>query len=157
MKKQSYTREIVVSADPSMAYRALTQEIDRWWAPQSDVISSVGDQVSFRFPPTTWTMQVSRLIPGRLIELECIEANHIYEGAPDTIREEWIGTTLIWELEEVEEQTRIGFVHQGLVPKLDCYEICEAGWDHYFVNELQQYLNKKESAASIELTGANAT
>ncbi len=157
MKTQSYSRQISVSADPSAAYRALTKDIDKWWGSTSDVISSVGDTVTIYFPPTSWTMRANRLIPGRLIELECIEANHIYEGAPETIREEWVGTTLVWEIVKVGKQTRIDFVHKGLVPLLDCYEICEAGWDHYFVNELQQYLNKKESAASIELTGADAT
>lgn len=30
--------------------------------------------------------------------------------------------------------TRLDFRHLGLVPELDCYEQCHAGWDHFLAS-----------------------
>ena len=89
-------------------------------------------------------MRVIKLVPNKRVELECIEAHHVHEGLSESIREEWMGTKLKWTIEGKGDQTRISFMHEGLVPTLNCYEICEAGWDHFFVNSLKSYLDKGE-------------
>ena len=141
MSDKSYAREITVSASPSAAYRALTEGIDRWWTETSNTLKSEGDTVTFRFEPTYWKMRVKQMVLNSLIELVCIEANHVHEGLPESIREEWFGTVLRWRIVEQGANTRIIFEHEGLVPVLECYDICEAGWDHYFVNSLKSYLD----------------
>jgi len=138
----NYTREIIVSNTPGAAYRAMTSEFDKWWTAGSTPVTAVGDMVTFRFDPTYWTMRAIKLIPDQTVELECVEAHHIHEGLSETIRKEWEGTTLKWEIQSQGENTKITFVHEGLVSSLDCYEICEMGWDHYFVNSLKNYLDK---------------
>ena len=145
MKRENlnYAREISVSVDPGVVYLALTKEIGKWWAPKSDVINKVGDIATFQFPPTFWTMKAIQLIPDTLIELECIEAYHIDDSIPHTAREEWLGTKLVWNLSTGASGTTIQFVHEGLTPQLVCYDVCEAGWDHFFVKELHAYLVSK--------------
>jgi uncharacterized protein YndB with AHSA1/START domain len=140
MADQGFKREIIVSKEPGAVYRALTKEIDKWWTISADIVSEVGDHVTFRFDPTYWTMIVQELIPERLIVLECVEANHFHEGMPLSIRDEWLGTKLRWEIAPHGEGTRITFIHEGLVPALECYEICKAGWEYFFVNSLKSYL-----------------
>jgi len=140
----SYTREIIVSNTPSAAYRALTSEFNKWWTDSSDPVTAEGDTVMFRFDPTYWTMRATKLMPDINVELECIEAHHIHEGLPASIRKEWEGTKLKWNIQQQEDNTKISFVHEGLVPSLDCYEICEMGWDHFFVNSLKNYLDGGE-------------
>lgn len=110
----SYTREIVVSVDAETAFKALTKEVGKWWAPKSDVVNEVGDVVKFQFPPTSWTMEVTQLIPDTFIELEVIEANHIDDRVPDSVRQEWLGTKLKWNIHPYEKGTKINFVHEGL-------------------------------------------
>lgn len=100
----------------------------------------VGDIVTFQFPPTYWTMHATKLVPYECVELECIEAHHIDDRLPSTILQEWKGTKLKWKIESKGNNTELTFVHKGLVPSLDCYEICEAGWDHFFVNSLKSFL-----------------
>lgn len=141
MSDKSYVREITVSASPAAAYRALTEGIDRWWTETSNTLKTESDTVTFRFEPTFWKMRVRQMVPNSLIELVCIEANHVHEGLPESIREEWFGTVLRWRIVEQAANTRIIFEHEGLVPGLECYDICEAGWDHYFVNSLKSYLD----------------
>ena len=151
MSTNSYTREIIVSNTPDAAYRALTSEFAKWWTECSGSIIAVGDEVTFRFDPTYWTMRAIRLVPNKSIELECVEAHHVHEGLPDSIRKEWEGTKLKWNIQQQRDNTKISFVHEGLVPSLDCYAICEMGWDHFFVNSLKKYLDSgKGSPGAIE-------
>jgi hypothetical protein len=142
MPSLSYSREIVVSNTPNAAFRALTVEFDKWWTASSVPISGVGDKVTFRFAPTYWTMLVTKLSADQYVELECIEAHHVHEGLPESILKEWEGTTLKWVIQPERELTKIRFVHEGLVPSLDCYGICEQGWDHFFVDGLKRYLDR---------------
>ena len=141
MTGNSYTREIIVSSTPRAAYRALTSEFDKWWTPSSSSITTVTDTVTFKFGPTYWTMRVTKLLPDEIIELECVDAHHFHEGLPASILKEWEGTKLKWEIQHQGENTKIIFVHEGLIPSLACYDICEEGWDHFFVNSLKNYLD----------------
>ena len=149
MSTNSYTREIIVSNTPDDAYRALTSEFDKWWTECSGPIIAVGDEVTFRFAPTYWTMRATKLEPNKSVELECIEAHHIHEGLPDSIRKEWEGTKLKWDIQQQGDSTKISFVHEGLVPSLDCYEICEMGWDHFIVNSLKKYLDSGKGSPGV--------
>ena len=141
ISKNSYTREIVVSNTPTAAYQALTAEFDKWWTTSCNPISSVGDTTTFRFGPTYWVMRANNLVPDNCIELECIEAHHLHDGLSSAILNEWEGTKLKWEILELGEITKIRLVHEGLLPSLNCYEICKEGWDYYFVNSLKKYLD----------------
>ena len=43
---------------------------------------------------------------------------------------EWVGTEISFELSELDsDSTAVTFRHSGLVPSLECFEQCEAGWD----------------------------
>jgi hypothetical protein len=141
MNNKNYTRDIVVTVNAAAAYRALTEEIDKWWAPTSNAISAVGDTVTIRFDPTYWTLRVNKLVQDERVEFECIEANHVVDRFPDSIREEWTGTKLIWKIQNQAGKTKISFIHEGLNPSLMCFDICEAGWNYYFVNSLKSYLD----------------
>ncbi len=149
MKNESYQRVIIVSAKPRAAYRALTEEFAEWWAPSSNDITAAGDVVTFRFEPTFWTFRVARLAPERLIELECTDANHVPEGLPETISKEWVGTKIRWTIEPHGSGSKISLIHEGLVPLLGCYGICEAGWDHFFVNSLKAHLDKSAGGNGV--------
>lgn len=84
-------------------------------------------------------MLVRELVPGHRVTWECIEQKHVDESL--STHDEWVGTKLRWEIELTATGTRVTFVHEGLVPQLECYEICEAGWDNFFLNSLKNYLD----------------
>ena len=136
-----YSNTINVFNTPEAAYQALTSHFNKWWTTGCNSISDVGDTITFRFGETYWIMRASKLIPNQLIELECIEAYHIHEGLSESIAREWEGTVLKWEIINEDDFTKISMVHQGLIPSLDCFEVCEQGWDHFFTGSLKQYLD----------------
>jgi len=137
---ESYAREIRIEGTAEAAYRALTLEFDKWWTASSQPLNAVGDTVTFRFDATYWTMRVAVLVPNETVELECVEAHHSHKGLPASIEKEWEGTRLRWDIEQQREKARISFLHEGLAPSLECYEICERGWDYFFVHSLKSYL-----------------
>ena len=52
-----------------------------------------------------------------------------------TSLDEWSGTKVSFALEPADEgQCILSFRHEGLTPKLDCYEDCEAGWEHFLTS-----------------------
>ena len=141
-----YTREIVVLSTPIKAYKALTAGFNKWWTTDCNAVSKIGDKIIFKFGPSYWVMQANKLVPEELVELECIEAHHLHDGLPSSILNEWKGSKLIWEIHKQEDKTKIVLTHEGLVPSLECYEVCEQGWDYFFVISLKQYLDTGEGS-----------
>lgn len=136
----SYSRVIVVSNTPGAAYLALTTGFDMWWTSSCNPISKPGDRITFRFGSTSWVMRANSLVIDNYVELECIEAHHVHEGLP-SILNEWEVTKLQWQIKQRGDETKIIFVHEGLVPSLDCYDVCRQGWDYFFIDSLKQYLD----------------
>lgn len=138
MSGRSYSTEILISATPESVYNAITKDIDKWWTELSNQALQVGDQLIVRFEKTTsWVMTVSEAFPNRSLVWKIAEANHDLEGI--STKDEWKGTTIKWNIEGNETGSNITFIHEGLVPALECYEICEAGWG-YFLGSLKNYL-----------------
>lgn len=137
-----YKRTLNTSASSERAYNAVTSEFGAWWTDPNATLARIGDIATFRFPPnqSTWTFRPKTLEPHKLVEHECVGANHLHEGLPDSVRTEWLGTILRFEIKATEAGSVIDFRHCGLKPSLDCYEVCSAGWEFYFMDSLRAYL-----------------
>ncbi len=137
-----FNRIITVTADSNAAYAALTTGFEHWWTRPEGTIQKPGDRVKFCFPPgvSYWTFEAVELEPGKYVELVCVEALHIHVGQPKDIETEWLGTRLIWRIRQTERGTTIAMNHVGLSPELFCFDICEAGWDHFYLGSLKAYL-----------------
>ena len=64
-------------------------------------------------------------------------------------KDEWVGTQIVWQIEESSTGSKIKFMHKGLVPMLDCYEVCKGGWG-YFLGSLKNYLETGMGTPYIE-------
>jgi uncharacterized protein YndB with AHSA1/START domain len=137
MNEESFTRNIEIAASPAQVFRALTSEVRMWWTTSADDASVVGKSATFRFDESYQTMIVKDLVPERRVVWDCVEQVHANKTL--SVHDEWVGTRLIWKIEPASRGCRLTFIHQGLVPQLECYEICEGGWDHY-VESLKSYL-----------------
>lgn len=138
-----FNRTIAVATDPKTAYAALTTGFEHWWTKPEGSFQKVGDRAKFGFPPgvSYWTFEATKLVPGKQVEALCIDALHKHEGQPKEIEAEWLGTRVIWIIEETDEGCSITMSHIGLTPDLLCFDICVAGWDHFYTDSLKSYLN----------------
>ena len=134
-----YQHSLVIAAPPAVVYAALTSAagLRGWWTQDCDISQQVGEEHYFRFGPHYKTMRIERLEPEREVHWHGTEA-HI--AMPQFKRkDEWVGTDLVFRLQaQGPGQTRLDFEHIGLLPELECYELCRQGWQHY-LGSLQQY------------------
>lgn len=136
-----YRRQTIVAQDRGEAYNVVL-DLGFWWGNAEGKFEKEGDRVRITFGKKSfWTFEAARLRPGELLELKCVEADHIHEGMPESIRKEWEGTSLVWRFSDKDGGTLIDFNHVGLNNNLACYSICEPGWDYYLVEGLGQHLD----------------
>ena len=79
-----------------------------------------GAENTFRFGPSYTVMRVKEFIPSKKLVWECVKHHH---ASPDLTQfDEWVGTRLIFQLEEntQEQTTHLHFMHEGLKPTLKC-------------------------------------
>jgi|GEM_PF-543329 len=145
IRAENYARTIRVNASLDEAYRALTQGHSAWWTACEGRFRKAGDRIKFAFPPAVsyWTFEAVKLETGARVELECVEAYHKILDKPGAPTTEWLGSRVIWQIETIAKKNgaAIHFEHDGLTPNLHCYEVCEAGWNLFFVDSLKTYLD----------------
>jgi uncharacterized protein YndB with AHSA1/START domain len=132
-----YHRQMLLSASPTVVYQTLaTQEgLRSWWTETCKAASAVGGQASFHFNNTYKRMQIESLVPDREVHWHCLEA-HIDAQALQK-KDEWVGTDIRFKLSPQEGgKTRLEFEHIGLKPTLECFGICNDGWN-FFLDSLQ--------------------
>ena len=143
----NYTVKITCPLSLERIYDAITKHMSDWWTPMSAPFLKVGDIAKTDFGGEAyWVFESTTLKHPSLIELTCLESNFLHPtmGGRHT-REEWLNTTLKFELQKDQNGTVIHFTHIGLTPELECYEICKGGWDHYIIGSLSRYLNGKNA------------
>jgi len=139
MSEQSYSKEFLVSAKPELVYKAITKEINKWWTELSNKALWVGDKLTVQFEDKTfWVMVVSEAVENHSLAWQVIGANHDLKDI--STKDEWKGTTIKWKIEENKTGSKVSFIHEGLAPTLECYEICEGGWE-FFLGSFKSYLN----------------
>ncbi len=165
-KSNSYERILTVNTSAHHVYEAITTGYDHWWTSTGGAkFQKIGDQIKFTFPPqiSYWTFQAATLRQDEEVELVCTDAYHLLMDLPDAPKDEWLGSRMHFKLTPMGDLTQIHFRHEGLTPDLNCYEVCEEGWDHFFMRSLQDYLNSgsgtphmSEDASSDDMSAANA-
>lgn len=52
---------------------------------------------------------------------------------------EWAGTKICFDIAQVDNETKVTFTHDGLIPQIECYGGCSSAWTQYLQN-LEEYL-----------------
>ena len=60
----------------------------------------------------------------------------------------------MWEVSTEKGATKISMAHVGLVPGIECYEDCKAGWDFYVGESLLKLLTENKGLPDRESASA---
>ena len=135
---KDYQQSITVNKPVSDVYVALTEHISDWWSNDlSGAVTHVGDQFNIAFDETRKTFEIIEAIPNKKVVWKCLKAYIDVSTLND--KAEWLGTQMIWTLSASDRGTTIDFLHRGLNKSLECYDVCEEGWD-FFLASLKDYL-----------------
>lgn len=122
------------------AFSAITIEINEWWGKVDSPIDKIGDEFSIFFGETEWRFKIINYVKNEKLIWHCVKANHVHDGLHN-IQDEWLNTTVEWEIKEVGSKTEVKLVHKGLRHNLNCYEVCKSGWDYFLQTSLKNYLD----------------
>lgn len=134
-----YNKTVEINAPVDKVFEAITEGLAYWWTTGVGEATRLGAVFTTRFGKTYNHIKVTRLVPDREVDWQVVEQYHASEDLNH--HDEWTGTKIIWRLTPVEAaKTRLDFTHEGLVQSMECWSICEAGWNFFLLQSLRTYL-----------------
>jgi len=115
----------VESATPREVYGTLTtiEGLAGWWTDDTTGSGDVGGVLEFRFPPGGFDMEVVELRPSERV------AWRVVDGP-----EEWVGTTIDWDLRQDGDYTIVLFSHQDWREAGEFMAHCSTKWASYLLS-----------------------
>jgi uncharacterized protein YndB with AHSA1/START domain len=122
----NYSRELHIKAAPRDVFAALTSldGCSAWWAAASGSAAAGGElRFTFHDPDSPLALRVTEADPGTRVVWHVLAC----EFLPD-----WTGTTITFGIVPAGDGTTdLRFLHDGLSPRLECFDTCQAGWNFY--------------------------
>jgi uncharacterized protein YndB with AHSA1/START domain len=108
-----------IVSTPDQVYAALstTEGLAGWWTEDVSGTTDVGGVVKFRFQTGGFDMEIAELDPMKHIRWKVV-------GGP----EEWIGTTIDWQLKQADDYTVVLFRHLGWREPVEFMHHCSTKW-----------------------------
>jgi uncharacterized protein YndB with AHSA1/START domain len=115
----------VKTPTPKKVYDALTtvDGLANWWTNDTTGTAEVGGVLQFRFPAGGFDMEVIDHQPSEKVTWK------VHDGP-----EEWIGTTIDWQLRQDDEYTIVMFRHQGWKEPVEFMHHCSTKWATYLMS-----------------------
>jgi uncharacterized protein YndB with AHSA1/START domain len=117
---KSIVHKLLIKSPASKIYQALTtqQGLAGWWTPQTKAKPEVGSTCTFAFGPDYFKeMEVLELVPDNKVKWKCTKGY-----------EEWIETTVTFELRPHEKGTVLFFRHDGWKEQTEEFAGCSFDW-----------------------------
>jgi hypothetical protein len=136
-----YTKTFTVKNKPKAVAKAILEEVGKWWTASANKTEKVGDVLLTTFDKEKFffmKMKVYKIVPNKSVQWVVLDDNIGVNGV--IVKGEWVGTKIKWDFKKSANGTIINFEHKGLNKNLQCYDVCENGWNHYLYS-FEQYLN----------------
>jgi hypothetical protein len=142
MEKKHYHRTITVNASAAEAIKKIGQ-VNHWW--KHDFTGSAEKQNDMFTVPfgelngekSFVDFVVSEIIPNKKVVWKVTNCNLPWFKD----KTEWNNTEVVFEITSANNKVNIDFTHIGLVPGIQCYEVCEKGWDGHVTKSLVSFMN----------------
>jgi uncharacterized protein YndB with AHSA1/START domain len=120
---------VAIKATPEKIYEAITTQegLANWWAKQTTAKPEVGFVNVFTFGKFRNEMKVTELVPSQKAAWECISSI-----------DEWVGTKIVFDLEEKDGKTVLRFAQEGWRAVTDTFAGCNYDWA-LFMKSLKSY------------------
>ena len=116
----------VRTTSPEKVYDALTDvgALAGWWTEDTQGSGAVGGVLEFRFPPVGgFDMEVVEAVPDKRV------AWRVVDGP-----QEWIGTTVDWDLRQDGDWTIVLFSHRGWAEPVEFMHHCSTKWATFLMS-----------------------
>ena len=138
LTEQSYHSSIVVNEGAMQAYDKISR-VNEWWAANFEgSAKNLGDAFTVRFGETYVTFKLTEAIPGKKVTWLVTDSYLPWQND----KTEWTGTKIVFEISIENNATKIDMIHLGLTPEVECFENCQAGWNHYMQKSLFKFMEE---------------
>jgi hypothetical protein len=138
MEKKNFHRTIAVNTSQAEAMKKIGQ-VNLWWAKNfSGHAEKLNDQFTVRFGETYVDFRISEWVPNKKVVWKVTDCNLHWINA----KKEWNNTEVVFEISSQNNMSKIDFTHIGLVPGVECYKDCEAGWNGHVTTSLVNFMNE---------------
>jgi uncharacterized protein YndB with AHSA1/START domain len=109
----------IKSSSRADVYKALTtiEGLSAWWTSTTEGESKIGSVLRFRFGNGGFDMKVLELDPARRVAWQVVDGP-----------EEWVGTTVSFDLDQRDDWTIVLFKHQGWKQQVEFMHHCGTKW-----------------------------
>jgi uncharacterized protein YndB with AHSA1/START domain len=117
---KSICHRLFIKTSPAKVYKALTEEkgLSGWWTPETKAKPEEGTIARFAFGPKYFKeMKITKLELNNKVEWLCVKGY-----------EDWIGTTVIFELQSVKNGTDLTLSHEGWKDYTPAVASCSYDW-----------------------------
>ncbi len=137
MAAQDFTTTIVVAQTPERAFNAINN-VRGWWSQEIDGnTSKLNDEFTYHYKDVhICRMKLIEVIPNQKVVWLVME--NYFNFTKD--KSEWKGTKISFEITEMDGKTEVRFIHIGLVPEYECFDICQNAWSKYIGQSLRDLI-----------------
>ncbi|SHN27419.1 SRPBCC domain-containing protein [Chitinophaga sp. CF418] len=137
MKNPDFTTAILVDQTAQQAFNAINN-VRGWW---SENIKGNTDELNSEFTYSykdvhRCRIKIIELIPAQKAVWHVLD--NYFSFTAD--KNEWKDTKIIFEIVQKGDRTEVHFMHQGLVPAYECYQICHDAWTGYIQESLKNLI-----------------
>ncbi|WP_426511708.1 SRPBCC family protein [Dactylosporangium sp. McL0621] len=134
MSTEDFTETFTIDREPPLVYAAVTDP-RAWWSSEIEGPTvHEGDEFAYHYEDQhRCRIRVEEAVPGRRVAWRVLE-NYFSAGADP---QEWVDTTIEFDLTPTPTGTEVRFTHRGLVPRYECYENCSTSWRFYVTDSLR--------------------
>ena len=136
MKQQDYQKSFSTNVTAKEAFENITNVSDWWTNSFKGSAKNLNDMFEVSFGETKVNFKVIEAIPFKKLVWQ-VTGCYLDWLKNKT---EWNGTKIVWNISEGKKTTQIEMTHVGLVPGIECYKDCEAGWNQYVGESLPKLI-----------------
>lgn len=118
-------RIATATSSPDAVYQALSTRdgLAAWWTTETTGDTEVGGVLQFRFDAGGFDMKVVELVPSVRVLWEVIDGP-----------EEWVGTTVNFDLTQDGDWTVVNFTHAGWKEPVEFMHHCSTKWATFLLS-----------------------
>jgi len=137
MTTQDFTTTLLVDQSPAAAFNAINN-VRGWWSENIEGgTGKLNDEFIYHYKDIHYCkIKLIELVPDQ--KAVWLVLDNYFKFTED--KSEWKGTRVIFEISQTDGQTAVRFMHEGLVPQYECYEICREAWTGYIQDSLRSLI-----------------
>lgn len=138
-KKNSgdFTTSLLVDQSPRDVFDAVTN-VRGWWSGTiKGKTEALNDVFTYEVKDVHWAkFELTEVIPGKRVVWHVLDSRLSFVEN----EKEWNDTNVTFDISRQGDKTRLVFTHQGLVPELECYDVCYPAWTEYVQDSLYKLI-----------------